>query len=179
MSITNIHPINVTLYKAIDYILNPDKTDGGMLVSTLSCTANGKKAEAEFNFIRSLGTGRTTILAQHLIQSFDKEENITAEQAHQIGLELCEKLLGNQYQYVITTHIDKGHIHNHIIFNNVDFINYRSFEYQQNRGGKVFEKIRKISDKICTEHGLSVRNYAEIINTFFSSKHCRKHCFLS
>lgn len=161
MAVTSIHPINATLSKAIDYILNEDKTDNGMLVSTLGCTTDGIKASKAFDDIRKQGTGRTTILAQHLVQSF-KPGEITAEQAHQIGLELCEKLLGNQYQYVIATHIDKGHIHNHIIFNEVDFVNYRSFEYQQNRGGKIFEKIQKISDKLCNEHGLEVIKNPEL-----------------
>lgn len=161
MAVTNIHPIHVTLHKAIEYILNEEKTDGGMLVSTLGCTANGKKAAEEFDDVRLQGTGKTTILAQHLVQSFEPGE-VTPEQAHEIGLELAEKLLGNDYQFVMTTHIDKGHIHNHFIFNEVDFINFRSFEYQQNRGGKIFEKIRKISDKICVEHGLGVIKNPEL-----------------
>ena len=147
--------------KAIDYILNEEKTDGGLLVSTLCCTANGLKAEKEFDDVRKMGTGKTTVLAQHLVQSFLPDE-VTPEQAHEIGLKLCEKLLGNSYQYVLATHIDKGHIHNHIIFNEVDFINYRSFEYQQNRGGKIFEKIQKISDKLCTEYGLNVIKNPEL-----------------
>ncbi len=161
MAVTTIHPIGVTLNKAIDYILNKEKTDNGMLVSTLNCTADGKKAAKEFDEIRKLGTGKTTVLAQHLVQSFEPGE-VTPEQAHQVGLELAEKLLKNQYQYVISTHIDKDHIHNHIIFNEVDFINYRSFEYQMNRGGKVFEKIQKISDEICTEHGLGIIKNPEL-----------------
>lgn len=161
MAVTSIHAINATLNKAIDYILNEDKTDGGMLVSTLCCTADGKKAEQDFDEVRKQGTGMTTTLAKHLIQSFLPDE-VTPEQAHEIGLKLCEKLLGNSYQYVLATHIDKGHIHNHIIFNEVDFINYRSFEYQENRGGKIFEKIQKISDKLCTEYGLNVIKNPEL-----------------
>ena len=161
MAITTIHPINVTLSKAIDYILNEEKTESGMLVSTFGCTADGEKAREEFEKVRLMGTGRTSILAQHLVQSFDPGE-VTAEEAHRIGLELCEKLLDNRYQYVIATHVDKHNIHNHIIFNQVDFVSYRSFEYQQNRGGKVFRKIQKISDKICNEHGLSVIKNPEL-----------------
>lgn len=161
MAITNIHPINVTLQKAVDYILNEEKTDGGMFVSTLSCNADGKKTEQEFDYVRRMGTRKTTVLAQHLVQSFLPGE-VTPEQAHEIGLKLCEKLLDNSYQYILATHIDKGHIHNHIIFNEVDFINYWSFEYQQNRGGKIFEKIQKISDEICTEYGLNVIKNPEL-----------------
>ena len=81
---------------------------------------------------------------------------MTAEEAHKIGLELCEKLLGNSYQYVIATHIDKHHIHNHIIFNEVNSENGKSFETLMNRGGKIVEHIQKISDQLCLEHELSV-----------------------
>lgn len=161
MAITNIHPIHVTLYKAINYILNKNKTDEGHLVSTCGCTPDGVKAEEEFDAIRRQGTGKTTVLAQHVFQSFEPNE-VTPEQAHEIGLKLAEKLLGNSYQYILSTHIDKNHIHNHLIFNEVDFINFRSFEYQQNRGGKVFEKVRKISDKLCTENDLSVIQNPEL-----------------
>ena len=155
MAVTSIHPIESTVDKAIDYILDREKTDNGMLVSTSGCTADGAKAAKEFESIRKMGTGKTSVLAQHLIQSFSPGE-VTPEQAHQIGLELCEKLLNNSFQFVLATHIDHDHIHNHIIFNEVDFLNYRSFEYQQNRGGKVFEKIQHISDDLCREHGISV-----------------------
>lgn len=161
MAVTTIHSISVTLHKAIDYILNEKKTDNGMLVSTFACTANGKKAAEEFNDIRLQGTGRTTILGQHLVQSFEPGE-VTPEQAHKIGLELAEKLLENEYQFIVTTHIDKDHIHNHLIFNEVDFINFRSFEYQRNRGGKIFKDIQKISDELCRENNLSVIKNPEL-----------------
>ena len=102
-----------------------------------------------------MGTRRTTILAQHLVQSFLPGE-VTPEQAHLIGSELCEKLLSNSYQFVLATHTDHEHIHNHIIFNEVDFVNYLSFEYQEKRGGKIFEKIQNLSDDICRKYNLSV-----------------------
>lgn len=161
MATTSIHPINVTLHKAIDYILNENKTDSGLLVSTLGCTANGRKAEKEFDEIRSMGSGRTTVLAQHLIQSFLPGE-VTPEQAHLIGTQLAEKLLGNSFQYVIATHVDKQHVHNHIIINNVDFVDFKSFETLLNRGGKVFEKIQKLSDELCLENELSVIKNPEL-----------------
>ncbi len=155
MAITNIHPIYVTLSKAIDYILNEEKTDNGMLVSTLGCTPNGKKASKEFDNIRKLGTGKTTILAQHLVQSF-KPGEITPEQAHQIGLELADKLLGNSFQYIIATHIDKHNIHNHIIFNEVNCFDYLSFETTHNRGRRIAETIQNYNDELCLKNGLSV-----------------------
>lgn len=155
MAISTIHSIDATIEKAIDYILNEDKTDGGLLVSTFACTADGKKAAEEFEEVRSLGTGLTTIIGKHLVQSFEPGE-VTAEQAHKIGLALCEKLLGDRYQFVIATHIDKDHVHNHIIFNEVNFDDFRSFEYQENRGKSIAERIRKMSDVLCEEYGLSV-----------------------
>ena len=84
MAITNIHPIDATVEKAIDYILDPEKTDNGMLVNTLGCTADGKKASREFDGVRRMGTGKTSVLAQHLVQSFAPGE-VTPEQAQQIG----------------------------------------------------------------------------------------------
>lgn len=161
MAVTEIHPICSTVGQAIDYILNPEKTENQLLVSTVGCTPDGATAEKEFEQIRSMGTGRTETLAQHVYQSFAKGE-VTSEQAHLIGLQLAEKLLKNSYQYVLATHVDKGHIHNHLIFNNVDFVNYRSFEYQENKGAKVYEKLRNISDDLCRENNLSVIANPEI-----------------
>lgn len=68
---------------------------------------------------------RGTVLARHLIQSFLPGET-TPEMAHQIGMELCKKILKDEYEFVLSTHIDKGHIHNHIIFNNVNMVTRKS-----------------------------------------------------
>ena len=119
MATTNIHPIVSTLIKAIDYILDDSKTNNGLLVSAYGCPADAHGAAESFELVRSLGTGRTKTLAQHLIQSFLPSE-VTPEQAHQIAQEMCEKLLGTSFQYIIATHTDKAHIHNHIIINNID-----------------------------------------------------------
>ncbi len=157
MACTDIHSISVTVGKAVDYIVDADKTKGSKLVSSVGCSKNGDDVEKEFEMIRNLGTkqGGGEILAQHIYQSFSPGE-VTPEQAHEIGVKLADELLKGKYQYVLATHIDKGHIHNHLIFNNIDLVNFRSFEYQENRGGKVFEKLRKISDDLCRENGLNV-----------------------
>ena len=73
-----------------------------------------------------------TVLARHLIQSFLPNETMP-EQAHQIGLDLCNKILKDEYKFVLTTHIDKGHIHNHIIFNNVNMITGKCYINQQKK----------------------------------------------
>mgnify|MGYP004446242009 CR=1 FL=1 len=161
MAVTDIHPISVTLDKSIEYIINPKKTKGGELVSCVGCSKNSKQAEKDFLDIRELGTGRGSTLAQHMYQSF-KPGEVTPEQAHAIGEQLAEELLKGQYQYIVATHVDKGHIHNHIIFNNIGYEHLRSFEYKNNRGGNVFEKIQKISDRICRENDLSVIENPEL-----------------
>ena len=155
MATTSIHSISSTVDKAINYILDESKTDNGILVTSFGCTPSGSKAAKEFDDIRKLGSGRTTVLAQHLIQSFLPGE-VTAEKAHEIGKKLCDRFLKDSFQYILATHIDKGHIHNHIIINEVDMNEFKSFETLLNRHGKVFEDIQKISDQLCLEHELSV-----------------------
>ena len=153
MARTEIHQISTTLNIAIDYIIDPEKTDDQRLCSTYECTL--QCATMDFEDIRLQGTGRTTVLAEHIIQSF-KPGEIEPDEAHKIGRELCDKYLKGQYQYVIATHIDKDHIHNHIIFNNINLESFKSFEYLENRGKNSAERLRLISDEICEEHNLSV-----------------------
>ena len=108
--------------------------------------------------MRDQGTGRSTTLAQHIIQSFAPGE-VTPEQALAIGNELCERYLKDQYQYVLAVHTDHEHIHCHIICNNTNLYTHRTFETEENQGGKsvrAWAKLREISDEICKEHGLSV-----------------------
>lgn len=149
MAITKIHPIKSTLNLAIDYIVNGDKTDEQLLVSTHKC----HESTAHTQFLRTRNDAGTkgTVLARHLIQSFLPGET-TPEIAHQIGMELCKKILKNEYEFVLSTHIDKGHIHNHIIFNNVNMVTGRC--YQSNK--KSYHQIRYQSDKLCKENNLSV-----------------------
>ena len=156
MAVTKIHSIKATLNLSIEYICDEEKTDGKIFVSSFGCEA--ETADLEFDFTRRAAEGKqgkSTVLAHHLIQAFDPEDNVTPEQAHQLGIELADKLLKNNHEYVIATHIDKGHIHNHIIFNSVNFNSRYTFEYEQNRGAKVFLRIQKMNDEICREHKLS------------------------
>ena len=112
---------------------------------------NEKTAHNQFLNTRKLNNINGTVLARHLIQSFLPNE-ITPEKAHEIGKSLCKEILKNQYEYVLSTHIDKNHIHNHIIFNNVSFVTGKC--YQSNK--KTYHKIQSISDKLCKENNLSV-----------------------
>nr|WP_278924958.1 relaxase/mobilization nuclease domain-containing protein [Streptococcus canis] len=149
MAITKIHPIKSTLNLAIEYIVNGDKTDEQLLISTHKC----HESTAHTQFLRTRNDAETkgTVLARHLIQSFLLGET-TPEMAHQIGMELCKKILKDEYEFVLSTHIDKGHIHNHIIFNNVNMVTGKC--YQSNK--KSYHKIRYHSDKLCKENNLSV-----------------------
>ncbi len=161
MAVTKIHPIRKTLKLALDYIMNDEKTDNKILVSSFNCNPN--TAHLEFKQTKIETGSRATVLARHLIQSFAPEET-TADKAHRIGIELCEKVLKGQFEYVIATHIDKGHIHNHILINNVSFVTGKA--YRSNK--KTYHQIRNYSDKLCKENGLSVidENFYKIRNRY-------------
>lgn len=149
MAVTKTHPIKSTLKKAIDYICNPDKTDGNLLVSSFGCSA--ETADIEFTWTRRHSIDKGINLGRHLIQAFNPGET-TPEQAHEIGMQLAKEVLGGKYEFVLTTHIDKGHIHNHLIFNAVSFADYK--HYHSNK--RSYHYIRRVSDRLCKEHGLSV-----------------------
>lgn len=149
MAVTKIKPIHSTLKKAVQYIVNPHKTDNYFLVDSFGCVP--QMAHQEFAMTASRGTGRGSVLAFHLIQSFKPGET-DPETAHKIGQEFASLVTGDRYEYVVATHMDKDHIHNHILFNAVSFVDYR--KYHSNR--ESYLEIRKISDTLCRDYGLSV-----------------------
>ena len=149
MAVTKTHPIKSTLKAAIDYICNPAKTDGRLLVSSFGCSA--ETADIEFAWTRRHAIDKGTNLGRHLIQAFEPGE-VSAQEAHEIGMQLAKEVLGGKYEYVLTTHIDKGHIHNHLIFNAVSFTDHK--HYHSNK--RSYHYIRRVSDRLCKEHGLSV-----------------------
>ena len=149
MAVTKTHPIKSTLKVAIDYICNPEKTDGKLLVSSYGCAA--ETADIEFAWTRRHAVDKGTNLGRHLIQAFQPGE-VTPEQAHEIGMELAKEILGGKYEFVLTTHIDKDHVHNHLIFNAVSFADHK--HYHSNK--RSYHYIRRTSDRLCKEHGLSV-----------------------
>ena len=165
MAVTKIKPIKSTLKKALDYIQNPDKTDGKMLVSSFGCSPETADIEFEFTIAQALDRGNN--LAHHLIQSFEPGE-VDYQKAHEIGKQLADAVTKGQYEYVLTTHIDKGHVHNHIIFCAVNFVDYHKY----NSNKRSYYGIRNMSDRLCRENGLSVvapqkgdkgKSYAEYI----------------
>ncbi len=149
MAVTKIKPIKSTLKKALEYIQNPDKTDDKMLVSSFGCSY--ETADIEFAFTLSQALDKGNNLAHHLIQSFEPGE-VSFEKAHEIGKQLADAVTKGQYEYVLTTHIDKGHVHNHIIFCAANFVDYHKY----NSNKRSYYGIRNISDRLCYENGLSV-----------------------
>ena len=149
MAVTKIKPIKSTLKKALEYIQNPDKTDDKMLVSSFGCSY--ETADIEFAFTLSQALDKGNNLAHHLIQSFEPGE-VSFEKAHEIGKQLADAVTKGRYEYVLTTHIDKGHVHNHIIFCAVNFVDYHKY----NSNKRSYYGIRNISDRLCYENGLSV-----------------------
>ena len=149
MAVTKIKPVKSTLKKALDYIQNPDKTDGKMLVSSFGCSP--ETADIEFAFTIAQALDRGNNLAHHLIQSFEPGE-VDYQKAHEIGKQLADAVTKGQYEYVLTTHIDKGHVHNHIIFCSVNFVDYHKY----NSNKRSYYGIRNMSDRLCRENGLSV-----------------------
>lgn len=158
MAITKIHAIKSTLGKALAYIENPDKTDGQMLVSGYNCEPQTASIDFEMTDVlahkaRNLKRKRSTNLAYHLIQSFLSEDAVTPEQAHELGKKLAFEYTGGKYEYVVATHIDKGHIHNHIMLNAVSFYDYKKLRTVPYR---TVRQVRDISDRLCMEAHLSV-----------------------
>ena len=149
MAVTKIKPIKSTLSKALDYIQNPEKTDEKMLVSSFGCSY--ETADIEFAFTISQALDKGNNIAHHLIQSFEPGE-ADFEKAHEIGKQLADAVTKGQHEYVLTTHIDKGHVHNHIIFCAVNFVDHH--KYISNR--RSYYGIRNVSDRLCRENGLSV-----------------------
>ena len=139
--------------KAIAYILNPEKTDEKLLVSSYGCAS--ETAAREFEWTRKIaeqkGMNPVRIIARHVIQSFEIGE-VTPELAHEIGKQFADEILGGKYEYVLTTHIDKDHVHNHLIFNAVDFVNYHAYKSYK----RIYYDMREVSDRLCKENGLSV-----------------------
>ena len=139
--------------KAIAYILNPEKTDEKLLVSSYGCAS--ETAAREFEWTRKIaeqkGMNPVRIIARHVIQSFEVGE-VTPELAHEIGKQFADEILGGKYEYVLTTHIDKDHVHNHLIFNAVDFVDYHAYKSYK----RIYYDMREVSDRLCKENGLSV-----------------------
>ena len=149
MAVTKIHAIQATVHKAISYICNPSKTDGGILISSFGCSP--ETADFDFRFALSKTSRSDPNKAFHLIQAFMPGE-VSYEEAHRIGVELADQLLEGKHSYIVTTHTDRGHIHNHVIFCAADNVNHEKYHDCK----QTYRNIRRLSDGLCKEHGLSV-----------------------
>lgn len=159
MAYTKIHPIHKTVDRAIRYITNPEKTQSQQLVSGYNCVPDS--AALEFLWTQDQAqtmhrVGRRAPngpQAYHLIQSFSPNDGVTPEQAQQLGKALAAELLGGEFQYVLATHVDQAHIHNHIVFCATSWLTYQKFRSKPYR---TAAHIREISDRLCAEQNLSV-----------------------
>ena len=149
MAYTKIHAVTATVHKAVAYICNPDKTDQNILISSFGCSP--ETAAYDFKFALSKTKQSDPNKAFHLIQAFLPGE-VSYNEAHQVGVELADKLLEGKYSYIVSTHIDKNHLHNHIIFCAADNIEHK--KYHDCR--QTYYHIRRLNDELCAEHNLSV-----------------------
>lgn len=143
-----------SLTERTDYIKNPEKTENGALVYAYGCTP--QLVAAEFALSKRLYTQRTGrkepgVIAYHIRQSF-KPGEITPEEANHVGRELAERFLKGRHAYIVCTHVDKKHIHSHIIFNSTTLDGAAKFRDFLGSG----RALGRLSDLICLEHGLSV-----------------------
>ena len=149
MAYTKIHAIKATVDKSIDYICNPEKTDDKIFISAYACAP--ETAAIDFKYTLNHCRENAPNKAYHLIQAFAPGE-VSFEEAHEIGKELADRVLEGKYAYVLATHIDKNHTHNHIIFCAADHIKFDKYHDCK----QTYYRIRKLSDELCKEHNLSV-----------------------
>ena len=153
MATVKMKQIKKTVAKAIDYIIRKDATQNGLYVSSnFTVAPTGKEVARQFYITaQNKGTGRGTVLAHHVMQNF-KPGEVSLEVAHELGVKFAEKITAGRHEYVIATHSDKGHFHNHIIFNPVNLDNGRKYRVIKS----TIQKLRDMSDTLCQERGLSV-----------------------
>ena len=137
------------LKRAINYILNPQKTENGINTATYMCSA--EFADLEFNEVRKQAVKEGKVIAHEIYQSFSPEDDITPQKALEIGRELMRRTFPD-FQYVIATHNDKEHIHNHIIICAVNFNDFHMFPNKL----ATLEKVRQASNELCAEYGYSI-----------------------
>ena len=139
-----------SLQAAVDYALNKDKTEQDLFCSAIGCTLDS--AFEDMCQIKRMWHKEKGVQGFHLVQSFAAGE-VTPELAHQIGQEFADRLLGGRFQVVISTHLNTGHIHNHLVWNSVSIQTGK--KYRSNEKSYV-TGVRRISDELCRKYQLSV-----------------------
>lgn len=152
-----------TIEKTFDYISNDEKTDGKKYATYLNCDAF--QPQKSMSTTKKMFDDTKSIVAYHGYQSF-KIGEVTADIAHEIGVRLAQKLYADRFEIIVTTHLDKKHIHNHILLNSTSFIDGKRFCNTK----KDYRKMQETSDKLCLEYGLSV-----IKNPQYKSKKVNYH----
>ena len=149
MAVIKIKNIKSNLQAVINYGKNGDKTENGILVSSVNCSV--ETAYEEMALTKKFFHKEGKTLGYHIIQSF-KGNEASPKLANQIGKELAEELWGDKYQVVICTHINKENVHNHMIVNSVSFID--SYKYHNSKAQIAF--LKETSDRLCLDYGLSI-----------------------
>ena len=171
MATTKIWPVKDSLKRLVDYASNPEKTTKDDLAAVIEYAMNGEKTagsnerscyvtgvncfaetalEEMLNVQRLYGKTDGNV-AYHCYQSF-KPGEVTAEQCHRLGVELAERMWGDKYQVLVATHLDRDHLHNHLVCCSVSFIDGKKF----NDNKAAYSRLRRLSDDTCLENGLSV-----------------------
>lgn len=151
MAVIKIKNIKTNLQAVLNYGKNGEKTEHGILVSSINCNVVTSYEEMALTKKFFHKEGKT--LGYHIIQSF-KGNEVPSEKANQIGRKLAEELWGDKYQVVICTHINKQNVHNHIILNSVSFIDGK--KYHNSNAEIAF--MKDASDRLCLNYGLSIIN---------------------
>lgn len=171
MAVTKIWSIKKTVQKAINYIIDPAKTDGGIFVSGFGVAPETAALEFQMtaDFVRLVKGDRVKgeNAAYHMIQSFSPKDKIDEAEAHEIGIKWAKEILGDDYDFVIATHNDKGHIHNHVIFNAYSEKKLKKFRTQPFR---TAQKLRTINDRLCHERELSVIPFVQRTEKYYDYK---------
>lgn len=143
---------------SIEYIMKPEKTDGGKYIYTYETVP--AFASTDFLLTKNLGEWtrashreyKNDVYAHHIVQSFHVDDDVTADEVYQVGIETAQELTKGRHEFVVCTHTDKDHLHNHIIFNACSFYDLKKFEWRKNTA----RELRDISDLIIMKHGLKV-----------------------
>ena len=171
MATTKIWPVKGSLKRVVDYASNPEKTSKDDLEAVINYAMNGEKASGsdetacyvsgincfaetafkEMQNVQKLFGKTDGNVAYHCYQSF-KPGEVTPEQCHELGVELARRMFGDRYQVLVATHLDRDHLHNHLVCCSVSFVDGKKFN--DNKG--AYARLRKLSDEICIENGLSV-----------------------
>ena len=149
MAVMKIKTIKSNLQAVINYGKNGDKTDNGILVSSINCSV--QTAYEEMSLTKKFFHKENKTLGYHIIQSF-KGNEVTPEKANKIGQELARELWGDKYQVIICTHINKENVHNHMILNSVSFVDGKKYH----NSNEEIALMRDTSDRLCLKYGLSI-----------------------